>query len=83
MNRMTDELSFNSRHCGGGSAIARTASRLGVFDAERDRRWRAAAVMAVAGTAGCGGDPMVGPLRDEATLDGQSIRNLSPPSWNK
>lgn len=40
-----------------------------------------AAVMAVAGIAGCGSDPMVGPLRGEATLDGQSIRNLSPPSW--
>lgn len=38
-----------------------------------DRSWRCVAVIAALLTAGCGGDPTAGPLRDEATLYGQAV----------
>ena len=39
----------------------------------RDRRRRAAAVLAAIAAVGCGADPTAGPLRDEATLYGRAI----------
>lgn len=39
----------------------------------RERRGRAAALLAAIATAGCGGDPTAGPLRDEATLYGRAV----------
>jgi predicted Zn-dependent protease len=39
----------------------------------RDRRRRAAAVLAAIAAVGCGADPTAGPLRDEATLYGRAV----------
>lgn len=39
----------------------------------RDRRCRAAALLAAIAAVGCGADPTAGPLRDEATRYGQAI----------
>lgn len=39
----------------------------------RDRRGRAAALLAAIAAIGCGSDPTAGPLRDEARLYGRAI----------